>query len=354
MKILMLGDIRPAHLKRWRDYFSDTGHEVLVASLESDPEDTDYIRIEMSVPIRPFKYYMAKGQVKKIIADFKPDIVNAHFATNYGMLAVATGFSPVAVSLWGSDVLISPGKSPLHRARVRWVLRNCQLVTSDSQYMSGVASEMSGADVNVITQPMGVPRDIINELEGTSIRRPELTTIISCRRLEPLYNVSLLIDALFLMGINQKKLQCLISGDGSQRGELESRVKKKGVRNVAFFGWLKGEEYLRFLATGDIYVSCARSDSTSVTLLESMAAGLFPVVADIPGNREWIADGDNGLLFAPGDVDALKDALQQAIESPELRQRAVGINRGLVRERGLWEDNMAEIERAFQELVETT
>jgi len=88
-----------------------------------------------------------------------------------------------------------------------------------------------------------------------------------------------------------------------------------------------------------------------VSLLEAMAAGCLPVVSDIPGNREWVQDGENGLLFAAGDAAALAACLQRAASAPELRTRAAGINRQLVATRASWPENLARVEALFAELA---
>jgi glycosyltransferase involved in cell wall biosynthesis len=49
------------------------------------------------------------------------------------------------------------------------------------------------------------------------------------------------------------------------------------------------------------YVSLPLSDSVSVSVLEAMAHGAIPILADLPANRELVADGQNGLILAPGE-----------------------------------------------------
>lgn len=44
------------------------------------------------------------------------------------------------------------------------------------------------------------------------------------------------------------------------------------------------------LYKNDVFISIPSSDSTSVSLLEAMCCGLFPIVSDLPANREWIHD----------------------------------------------------------------
>ena len=42
------------------------------------------------------------------------------------------------------------------------------------------------------------------------------------------------------------------------------------------------------LGKASVYVSAPASDATSAALLEAMAAGVVPVVNDLPANREWV------------------------------------------------------------------
>jgi glycosyltransferase involved in cell wall biosynthesis len=57
------------------------------------------------------------------------------------------------------------------------------------------------------------------------------------------------------------------------------------------------------------------------SLLEAMAAALPIVATDVPGCREAVRHGENGLLVGPGDSDALATALRSLIEDPQLRRR---------------------------------
>jgi glycosyltransferase involved in cell wall biosynthesis len=82
-----------------------------------------------------------------------------------------------------------------------------------------------------------------------------------------------------------------------------------------------------------------------------MAAGLFPVVTAIPGNAEWVSDGKTALTFADGDAVGLGCALVKAATNRVLRDDAAQQNRQTIAERAIWEDNMAVIEKVFEDLV---
>ena len=69
------------------------------------------------------------------------------------------------------------------------------------------------------------------------------------------------------------------------------------------------------------------------SLVEAAACGRPIVATDRPGCREIVQDGDNGLLVAVQDIDALADALRTLIANPQMRQRMGRHGRTLVVEK---------------------
>jgi glycosyltransferase involved in cell wall biosynthesis len=90
-----------------------------------------------------------------------------------------------------------------------------------------------------------------------------------------------------------------------------------------------------------VFVSVPESDGTSVSLLEAMGAGCLPVLSNLPANREWVREGDNGLLVA--DPAALGEALRRAIawcESGAWAREGAPANAKLVAERATLRANV--------------
>jgi glycosyltransferase involved in cell wall biosynthesis len=75
-----------------------------------------------------------------------------------------------------------------------------------------------------------------------------------------------------------------------------------------------------------VLVSASLAEGFSLALPEAMACGLAPVATSIPGSREIIRDGENGLLVPPGDAMALAQALDRVLSDRDrldaLRARA--------------------------------
>jgi len=144
----------------------------------------------------------------------------------------------------------------------------------------------------------------------------------------------------------------VIVGDGSSRPGLERLAARRlPPGRFAFVGRLESDALTALVARAEIYLSASRSDSTSLSLLEAMAAGALPVVSDLEGNREWVAEGDGARLFPVGDAPALAVALDRALGDPAWMTAARRRNREVVTARGDRELNLARIESLFEQLA---
>jgi phosphatidylinositol alpha-mannosyltransferase len=80
------------------------------------------------------------------------------------------------------------------------------------------------------------------------------------------------------------------------------------------------EDLPRFYQTADIF--CAPStgqESFGIVLLEAMAAGKPVVTTSIPGYREVVTQGKEGLLVPPKDADRLAAALSELMANRDRR-----------------------------------
>jgi L-malate glycosyltransferase len=122
---------------------------------------------------------------------------------------------------------------------------------------------------------------------------------------------------------------------------LEREAQDLNVTSSAqFLGRVPHNQMPDLLAQADIYVSTSLSDGTSVSLLEALAMGLFPVVTDIPSNREWISDGETGFLVEAGAENIFADRIIEAIQNADLREEARIRNLEIVKRRACWEGNI--------------
>lgn len=347
MRIATLANASVGHTRRWVRWFRSRGHEVRTWSLERPIEGFDSERLP-SLPLPgALRYPLAAPDLANALARYQPDLVDAHFVPNYGLLGVLSGRRPLSVTAWGSDLLVSGPRDPLQRARAHFVLSRADLVLADAENLAVAARALGAVPSRTYTIPWGVD---LARFHPAGEREPGL--LISTRMHEPIYDLPTMIAGVAPVLARHPEVRLVVAGDGSLRSDLErlaARLLPSG--RVRFVGRLSSEALAQWLARAEIYLSASRSDSTSVSLLEALACGAVPVVSDIPGNREWVSDGIDAQLFSPGNPVSLRNALERALEDPEWRERARRIGRHIVEERADSDHNMGRIEALFATLA---
>lgn len=349
--MLLMGDARQVHLRRWAAYFARAGYDVLALSLEpGDDFPTPFRRLHVTDALPDaLRYPLAAAAVRRILRSFRPHVVSAHFVPNYGMIAALVVRQPWVMSTWGSDVMTDPDKSAFHRWRVGFVLRRAAWVTSDAVVMTDRIRDYGVPAERILTFPYGVDVEAFHPEGTVSTRGPR---IVTNRKLESVYSVETVIDAFAGVREALPDAALTIAGDGSQRTALQARAERSPAAGaITFVGAVDHARMPSLLQAHDVYVSAARSDTTSVSLLEAMACGLFPVVTDIPANREWLVDGESGRLVPPGEATKLAVAVIDSWRDTELLARARRINRDVVEARARWEETMAPVKELFDEMA---
>lgn len=355
MRIAFLGDGSLNHVIRWVGYLHDRGHDVLLISFEDFKEcPFPYRRLRKRMPTKMFGYMSALGSIRKILKSFRPELLNSLYVSGYGLVGALSGFRPFVVSALGSDLLVDYRSSLIHRIQINHSIRKADLVTTDAEILSDIAVSIGAPRERILKVYFGIDGNQFHppdEAQSTTEQGTETARIVSTRKLYPIYNIDILIDAAPFV-LEKVDARFIISGEGPERKHLEDKVSGLGLTDrFTFLGRVETTEIVSALQSATAYVSTSRSDSTSVSLLEAMACGAPPVVTDLPANREWVENGVNGLLFRDNDPAALADAVIKMIEDRELSRGAREENLRLIRERGLWHSNMERLEEAFRKLA---
>jgi glycosyltransferase involved in cell wall biosynthesis len=201
---------------------------------------------------------------------------------------------------------------------------------------------------------MGMGEAFLEVREKRNIKgEKDHITVLSNRNLHSIYNVSLLIRAIPLILKEEPELKFVIAGDGPERTKLENEAKRFNVNSsVKFLGRVPHEEMPDLLSNADIYVSTSLYDGTSVSLLEAMASGAFPIVTDIPANREWITTGQNGFLVPVDEEKCLANRIIDAIRNQALLEKSRMVNLSIVEEKALWLVIIEKIKRMYHETLD--
>ncbi|MDB5816751.1 MAG: hypothetical protein JWQ11_391 [Rhizobacter sp.] len=382
LKLMLLGAGSVIHTQRWANGLADAGVQVLCVSQHAFMASGWSSTVERHrLPHGgPLGYFLNGGAVRRLFRSTGCQLLNAHYATGYGMTATLSGVHPRLVSVWGSDVFDFPRTSKLHLAMVRWVLGRADRVASTSEVMArqvrslmgerGLRAEVALTPFGVDTQrfvpleeamhrvgdraawiseasqtttgargPAGVRRVNQDEVSAPPPRPVSPLVIGTVKVLAPKYGIDTLIRAVALLVARlpdaalPQGLRLRLVGDGPQRAELERLVEALGIAtSVEFIGAVDHADVPRALQAFDIFAAASRLDSESfgVAVIEASACGLPVVVSDAGGLPEVVVDGETGLVVKRDDPGALADALLRLCIDPSMRARLGGAGRGKV------------------------
>ncbi|MEN3044869.1 MAG: glycosyltransferase family 4 protein [Candidatus Hydrothermales bacterium] len=340
---LVLSDASSTHTWTWIKGYNYLGFKVYLLSFEepiySNIPLEDFIKINSKFKPSIKRYLFGLSKVKSYIQKISPDIIFAHFIPNYGLLSYLQGQKPFVLFCWGTDLIKVSFKSIFHKIISKRIFNAARLIVVDAKFMKEIIeAKFKIESKKIIILPFGIEKNIRDK--GANVKKEnEKIILFTNRKLEKIYNPFIIIDGLSKVNFENYKLIWIAKG--SLEKKVKEMVYQKGIFDkVEFFGFQERENLYKLLIKSDIYLSSSLYDGTSVSLLEAMNFGVFPIVSDILGNREWILDGVNGFLFDPLNSDELSFKIQEAIKNKILRERAIEINRKIIETKANWEENL--------------
>ena len=343
MKLCFFADASNIHTIRWTQYLARNNHEVYIIS-PSFPHIKD---IE-GVKIYKIPYYysintilLSFPYIKYILKKLKPDILHGIFLSHCGFYASLTGYRPFIGTALGSDVLLAPKLRIRRRAQLKYTLERADVITVDAEILKTSLKKMGYPDSRVKLIYFGVDASLLKQ----NIKKKN-KVLISIRNLSDIYNIDIIIEAFFKIKQKASKYSLIVVGDIEKYPQLH-RVDP----HIKYIDPMPHNDIIELMNGCEIFVSVPSSDASSVSLLEALALGIFPIVTDLPANREWIKHGLNGLLVSPRNSTDLANKLLEAIQNRELRESSARINRLIIEDKALFQQNMHKLEKIYESLL---
>jgi glycosyltransferase involved in cell wall biosynthesis len=133
----------------------------------------------------------------------------------------------------------------------------------------------------------------------------------------------LLKSAQILLQNEKIDLKIIIAGDGNLKKSYQEKAEKFGIsKNVIFLGNIKNENLPEYYSLADISVvpSTVRTESFSLTTVESMACEIPVIVSDWPGIRATIENEETGLICQPKSSLDLASKIKYLYKNRDLLQ----------------------------------
>ncbi|MBI4581443.1 MAG: glycosyltransferase [Planctomycetes bacterium] len=361
MRIAMLAHANAPWTPHFARFFKQRGDDFLLITFAAPQLDgVEGVRIECvgrepyDPDARKHQFITEVPRVRRLLKDFRAEVVYAPYMRSNGLTAVLAARVPVVVSAVGTDVLNTSGRGGWGRRVIERILR---FISDRSTIVHAVSPAIEaelvrvGADRRkILTFPYGV--DLDQFPPGPDIPRPVARRLLCTRKHETIYDIGTILDSLTRLKKNGRDFHCTLAGGGSLLDTHRRRAEEAGLTDyVTFTGNLPHARLPGLLHESDVYISASLSDGTSVSLLEAIATGVFPVVSRIPANEPWIEDGRTGLLFEPGRADQLAAALETALDRLDLRQSAKTINRAKLEQEANLPRNMERLATVMERLA---
>lgn len=205
-------------------------------------------------------------------------------------------------------------------ARCAAVIAVSDTAAAEAETALGVKSER----IHVV--PEGVGRqfradpasdDVVMRSDAGVPTGSYLLWVGSLRAHDPRKSLDDLVDALVASGIDVPPL-VLTGRAGDEAQRVTRYATERGVTAVVT-GYVDDANLAAIYRGAQAVVIPSRHEGFGLTLLEAFACGT-PVVASHGGNLRALA-GDDALLFPPGDVRALSDAIRSLLTDDALRAR---------------------------------
>jgi glycosyltransferase involved in cell wall biosynthesis len=292
-------------------------------------------------------------ELEKQILKLKPDLIIAERITSYGFIsALFHRYAPIVIAQQGITDIYPPGtlSSLVKRVMQRYAFRHVSLLHAWGEIMTYHMINY-GADINkIMILPKGI--DLRKYLFASHNAHEKIRAIVT-RSLSKDYRHEIILRAFEVIKKQQIPFELIIIGDGVLKKNLmQSAVDKNLEREVIFTGVIPNTDLPRYLKDADLYISMPCTEGVSASLFEAMAAGCYPIVSDLPGNRAWITENINGKLVPVDDVDQLTSAILWYYHNRKGLEETLISNRQLVEQKASYEKNMKTICDAYVQLIE--
>lgn len=335
MKILILGDPSSPHIIKWVRGLAEKNISIYLLGLSkfdtniyNKLENVEVCSLELDSEIfntdrfwQKTKYLKAFFKVRKIIKEFKPDILHAHYATSYGLLGALSGFNPYIISVWGTDVYDFPNESIIKRIILKFNLEKADFICSTSHAMALETKKYTNKEIKVIAFGIDTEKFKPNKVEKINSE----ITIGTIKTLEEKYGIKYLIKAFaeLKQRNTEYNLKLLIVGGGSQEKLLTDLVKELNIDKITTFtGKVNYDEVVNYYNQLDIYLALSIYDSESfgVAVIEASSCEVPVIVSNVGGLPEVVENNNTGFIVEKYDYLQAASHLEKLISDKKLRE----------------------------------
>ena len=326
-----------SHVRGLVREFAREGHDVTVVTSRFDrslpeEEELEGYRILRSRTLGVVLDTPVDFGVRRSVRDLAPDVFHLHYppplTSYFATRELARRKVPVCLTYHCDLYLPGVGGRLLaelyQRVFVSSTLDRTRQIIVHTRSYGGTSAMLRGRELAVIPSAVDLER-FRPGLEAGDIRRnlrlEGKRVAVFTGRLVPHKGVDVLLQALVQL---PSDVALIVVGAGPRLPSLVGQARRLRVEDrVRFCPRISDEDLPRYLSLADVFVfpSQSRLEGFGLAVAEAMAAGLPVVVPDMPGVREVIEPGREGLLAEPLLASDLADKVRTLLDDPALAKR---------------------------------
>jgi len=268
-----------------------------------------------NIPRLQLEPYLWKRQTNRLFNCYVskygyPDLIHAHSILWGGVSAMEIAQNeniPYIITEHASNYVQGMIRS-WQKPFIRRAVNNADILLAVSKYLANQLLPYCDRTIIEVVPNMVDTDFFIPPPAPRQIRPFRFLTVA---RLTPKKGIDLLIKAFARAFPSEQDIFLDIGGDGEQRTELESLVKKlKLDGRVSFLGGLSREQVRKAMWRANVFILPSYVETFGVALIEAMSTGLFVIATCCGGPEEFIIP-DTGWLVEPGDILELSIAIKK-------------------------------------------
>jgi len=329
-RILMVG----MHLTKTRGGITTLIAEILKSTLKDDFEFV-YIESQAEDFGRFAKLLLAFGAVFRFVFSClrqRPKLVYVHLGSNASLyreslfiyLAKLFGKKTVVHFHAGDIDNYYPFQSRAGQKFIRTALRLSDGLIAVSRESARQLCDLTGSAANISVIANAIDTSVFDNRDALAAAKNKsddrTIRLLFVGAVGKLKGERDLIQALALLRRAKANLNIKVSFLGYGAENLADFCKESDVYElVEHLGAVSLDERIGFYQKADIFVLPTYAEAMPMSVIEAMAAGLAIVATDVGGIPELIEDGADGILFSPGEVEALADIISLLLENENIR-----------------------------------
>jgi L-malate glycosyltransferase len=273
-----------------------------------------------SYPLFEFPPYdlALASRMAEVAELYSLDLLHVHYAIPHSvsallarqMLAARGLLLPFVTTLHGTDITLV-GLDRSYLPITRYAIQESDGVTCISDYLKRETLEHFGVTRPIEVIPNFVNCDVYTPIKDEAARaaarlrlaKPDEAILMHLSNFRPVKRVMDVVKV-FAQVARELPAQLVLVGDGPDRSAAEWLAHDLGIQcRVHFLG--KQEKVNELLPLADLMLMPSELESFGLSALEAMACKVPSISTRVGGVPELIDDGETGLLYPVGDVDAM-------------------------------------------------